>query len=218
MSDAAPPESEPEAVTDTEDLPCSNCGYNLRGLPGTIRRCPECFHESTVGALRVTARIRTLSRLERIERNLRAAGTLCALPVGLSVLVALIYVIEPDDFRCVRKPFGVTASVTWLVGFSLFAGKCHGIPGWLMALVKYHCWVAPAMTLNTILFSLGVFLSGLLPGLVNASGMLVLTGGAATLWLLVYFRPMRWLSRFGDEAVAPLAQELAKRPPKRHEA
>ena len=24
------------------DLPCPNCGYNLRGLPGEIAECPEC--------------------------------------------------------------------------------------------------------------------------------------------------------------------------------
>lgn len=40
VSAAVPP---PRPIA--HDVPCSACGYNLRGLAGDPVRCPECFHE-----------------------------------------------------------------------------------------------------------------------------------------------------------------------------
>ena len=39
----------PAVSRDDRDLYCLQCGYNLRGLSGDPRRCPECGHMNPLG-------------------------------------------------------------------------------------------------------------------------------------------------------------------------
>ncbi|MHC4235736.1 MAG: hypothetical protein ACYSUQ_11520, partial [Planctomycetota bacterium] len=36
-----------------EDLYCLECGYNLRGIAGDPRRCPECWYANSVADMRI---------------------------------------------------------------------------------------------------------------------------------------------------------------------
>ena len=122
-SESQPPPSDLPGVD--EDLHCFNCGYNLRGLSGDPRRCPECFHEYSLSDLRAEARSRVLTRFERIQRDLDARAKLCALPAGVAILLVLACPFSPNWLLYWRSPFAVTAAVCWLTGFVLFGVRCR---------------------------------------------------------------------------------------------
>ena len=200
------------------DLHCLECRYNLRGLSGDPVRCPECFHEYSVAELRAAMTKRTISREERIQRHLETAGKLCALPVGVSLLVAPIGFLAPEWFRYVRMPFFSAAGVTWLMGLLLFFAKCRTLSGWVLVLIKYNMWVVPAAMVNFLIVCLGLFFSSALGIWLEATGPSafwfgLLLGIGGVVFVLAYVRPMRGLTRRGRDALEPLARELAKRAP-----
>ena len=69
QSDNQLPQS--DDLTDV-DLYCLHCGYNLRGLSGDPRRCPECGQFSPLGEAAVPGPF-----LRRSQRRLRAPPSLC---------------------------------------------------------------------------------------------------------------------------------------------
>lgn len=108
----------PNTAEDNVDLYCLECGYNLRGLSGDPRRCPECGYLNPVGELGLTA--------EAVSRQLRGfenapmlcvVSMLCAAPAILMV----IWLNRGLWFRggsaeaCVVVS-SVAAVVGWIVG------------------------------------------------------------------------------------------------------
>ena len=134
----------PNTAEDNVDLYCLECGYNLRGLSGDPRRCPECGYLNPVGELGLTA--------EAVSRQLRGfenapmlcvVSMLCAAPAILMV----IWLKRGLWFRggggsaeaCVVVS-SVAAVVGWIVGTAKFYEFSLGKAGWIAALFKYHIY------------------------------------------------------------------------------
>ncbi|MFQ5461023.1 MAG: hypothetical protein ACE5E5_00175 [Phycisphaerae bacterium] len=67
---------------DRQDLFCLHCGYNLRGLSGDPRRCPECGRQSAVADMLIPA--------DQIRKALRRLETGPALATSV-VLISLCF-------------------------------------------------------------------------------------------------------------------------------
>jgi len=140
----APPNPTPSGpVPDDIDLYCLNCGYNLRGLSGDPRRCPECGFMNPMGDLEIPAPI-----IRQQLRKMETGPTLCVgcvLVIGvLSLPVALILAegidhLDGEPLVCFGIPMSVAAMV-WLSGVSSFRDSCRGKPGWGWLLWRFHCY------------------------------------------------------------------------------
>src|SRR5262249_22782403 len=104
------PRSYSRSTSSEIDLYCLACGYNLRGLSGDPRRCPECGHLNPVGDLMVPA--------SEIAKQLTAMETI---PV---VCVSAIVVI----LGCVAVPVGMFLSGN---SNSETALACYTFPGFV---------------------------------------------------------------------------------------
>ena len=136
----------PEAAA-TEDLYCLYCGYNLRGLSGDPRRCPECGQSSTVAEMRIPA---TLIRKQ--AKKLETLPSLCvgAMLIGPQVGLMLL---------AMRLPWAAAVTVpavlaAWGACAWAFASHCDYRPGWLIPLAEIHA----AAFLFVVPF--GMFLGG----------------------------------------------------------
>ena len=127
------------------NLYCLECGYNLRGLSGDPRRCPECGHQNPLGSLELPAELIT-----RQLRRMETAPTIC---VG-ACLVGLLFLAlagrtaldcwthnysDPGLFICLGV-FGSIALLIWYTGVSSFQDSCLNKPGWKRALWRYHLY------------------------------------------------------------------------------
>lgn len=120
----------------TYDLPCANCGYNLRTLSYT-GDCPECAHPVAVTL--------TYLRTQLVEREntskqagflisaslwLWAAGVIAFISVaGLSPIPAMAYILERSSELVIVVYAGVCAMffVTALIlGINAMLQKDHG--------------------------------------------------------------------------------------------
>lgn len=131
----------PGSATNGIDLYCLECGYNLRGLSGDPRRCPECGHLNPMGYLELPAEIIS-AQLRRME----TAPTVCvgAVLFGGTLLSLLVFIIVADGGRiaeealaCMGVPAAV-AAVAWVVCAIRFRKSCMYKPGWEHALWRYH--------------------------------------------------------------------------------
>lgn len=160
MKDAPAPS--PADVIDI-DLYCLFCGYNLRGLSGDPRRCPECGEWNRVGDLEVPAR--------EIKQQL----TLMETAPATCVLMLVIFVVCSSLFATNWSSLIVTSRgsrqwATILVGFDLgslaiwfwhmhvFRRSCRHDPAWSGLFLRYHflgalavfCVVVPIISLPYI--------------------------------------------------------------------
>ncbi|MGQ9649493.1 MAG: hypothetical protein ACUVXJ_05250 [Phycisphaerae bacterium] len=130
----------PDELTDV-DLYCLHCGYNLRGLSGDPRRCPECGLFSPLSAMTLPAEAIT-AQLRRME----TWPTLCIVFVlllmfSLTLGGLALAVSGPTKEVCAALALPVLILVPlWLHGVSRFSSACMDKPGWWSVLVEYHLY------------------------------------------------------------------------------
>ena len=139
QSDNQLPQS--DDLTDV-DLYCLHCGYNLRGLSGDPRRCPECGQFSPLGEAAVPGPF-----LRRSQRRLRAPPSLCVVD-GFFCILGLCGVVPgllspqgiaetPGGFFCCCVVLLLWAPY-WVRHIREFGGSCRYAPGWIRLLLIYH--------------------------------------------------------------------------------
>lgn len=130
----------PDELTDV-DLYCLHCGYNLRGLSGDPRRCPECGLFSPLSAMTLPAEAIT-DQLRRME----TWPTLCIafvllLMFSLTLAGLALAVGGPTKEVCAALALPVLILVPlWLHGVSRFSSACMDKPGWWSVLIEYHLY------------------------------------------------------------------------------
>jgi len=218
--------TDPPEADANRDLYCLECGYNLRGLSGDPRRCPECGHDNPMSELTLPAEI-IKEQLKRME----TAPTACVAAILIAGLFYLAFFgallvwandggyTVPSSARCsldpdVSDPSFVLVSLCGLVGVAVVAAfiwsararsfreACQGNPAWRPALRRYH------RVALTIVAPLGVAIvvTGLL--LRSNEWLVLLIDGM--LLLGVYFLG-RWARRELKLIIDPLQRETAVR-------
>jgi len=143
--DNHPPTSPAGSLPEDANLYCLNCGYNLRGLSGDPRRCPECGHMNPLGDLELPAEM-----ISRQLRKMETAPTVCvgvALALALYLAMAIIAVLSsPRDrdlqmtLSCCSVVAVSIAVVIWVVSANSFCRSCGAKPGWSSILWHYHLY------------------------------------------------------------------------------
>lgn len=107
---------------DQRDLYCLECGYNLRGLAGDVRRCPECNQTFAVADLRLAVRLPFRFRPPQLE-TLPTLALVC-------VLVILFMVgMDPVATRGKMLLLGLLLLV-WIAIAYGFGRSCRFRDGW----------------------------------------------------------------------------------------
>jgi O-antigen/teichoic acid export membrane protein len=190
------------ATVEVEDLYCLHCGYNLRGLPGDPRVCPECGRASSVADMRIPA--------ELIRKQARKLETLPLLCVG-AVLFGLMFglpflVVQP----AIAGVIFILAVVCWVAFARAFARNCEHQSGWLMLIAEFHAaallFIAPFSVWFGGCFVLVVYAAGWFSLVFMVAGSVVLA-----LAIFVYQDARRRLVVLRRGAAVQLARkELAK--------
>ncbi len=130
------------------DLFCLQCGYNLRGLSGDPRRCPECGRHNDLDDLRIPSEL-IAEQLHRIETR----PTVCVaamFAVAFGLLVTFVG----------RMPWAalllIPAGPIWIISLWSFGKLCRFRAGWLSVLGWFHLaglfWLALWMGLGVAVF------------------------------------------------------------------
>jgi hypothetical protein len=117
MSDSSPEVPAKPDLTDT-DLYCLHCGYNLRGLSGDPRRCPECGNINPMGDLELPAALIS--------------------PLLVMLVFAVLDDCRLDEIASCEVVPAFAAVVVWSIGATGFKNSCGARPGWLGVLWLYH--------------------------------------------------------------------------------
>jgi hypothetical protein len=142
------------------DLYCLTCGYNLRGLSGDPRRCPECGNLNPVGDLEIPANL-IKAQLYRME-SAPACGVAVLL---LTVIVWAAFSIgwawsprwprsSPESFACAFC-LSLLLPPAWLLCMHSFRKSCLDHAGWFALWVRYQTFGAAMalLVLSPIFFS-----------------------------------------------------------------
>jgi hypothetical protein len=124
-----------EALAGNADFYCFGCGYNLRGLTGDPKRCPECGEVNPVKDLIVTAEM-----IRRQLKRLETAPTLCIAGLLVTAVGALAFLtpwLGESPFFCCVFGFG---PIMWLCGLASFAESCQRQTGWRRTLARFHLY------------------------------------------------------------------------------
>lgn len=113
-----------------EDLYCLECGYNLRGLSGDPRRCPECGHLNPLSELTIPAET-IRAHLTKLESAPTFAIT-CTLLLALGALSALARGYVCAVILLFAGVVGLLASVT------TFGQNSRWKPGWIGVLAWFY--------------------------------------------------------------------------------
>jgi hypothetical protein len=214
MNDDAAPPIDPQ---DPDiDLYCLHCGYNLRGLPGDPRRCPECGRLNPIGDLAVSA--------EAITGQLREMEATPAQCVGLSLFIVpglLAFGTELTSsggfdlgFVSCCIPVLIAALALWTHRAVKFRASCLGKPGWGSTLARYHLVGLSACAV--VVF--GIVLTTSLMDFAISRGRRSCASGMAYLLLLailglvvfsLMFKYGRWLQRLARGNMDALQREVA---------
>lgn len=195
-----PSQAEPENL----DLFCLHCGYNLRGLSGDPRRCPECGNLNPVGDLVVPA-VEILGQLRAMETG-PAFCMLCL----LSLLWAIVFCFVAETSRF----SGSSATCTWVVIIA-------AIPGWILSAAHYRkscigkpdCWMALWKYHMYGLVAFGVFFGPIVIvfWLLDAVFLITKVGFLACVFAAAVFSlyGVRWAYRRASEDMRRLQREVA---------
>lgn len=190
------------AADDREDLYCLHCGYNLRGLPGDPRCCPECGRKSSVADMRIPA--------ELIRRQAKKLETLPSLCVG-AVLFGLIFGLPFLAFQpAIAGVIFLLSTALWVALARAFARNCNHQRGWLLLIVEFHAaallFIAPFHAWFAGCFVLVVYAAGWFSLAFTVAGGLVL---AAAVFVYKHARG-RLVTLQRGTAVQLARKELAK--------
>lgn len=198
------PKNAPSVAPDRHlDLFCLQCGYNLRGLSGDPRRCPECGYLNPLGELALPAEL-IRKQLRQLEGG--AAGCVAAVVVGLVALYLTLV-----NFAC-SVMLLVFSPVAWFVSARVFRESCLGRPGWKDALWRYHVYalaiVIPLLAVVLLIWSL--------PDLVPVNMRFAFrrkgAGLTALMWLPVFALVLiggPWAQRRVRAIIEPLQRDVA---------
>lgn len=126
------------------DLYCLNCGYNLRGLSGDPRRCPECGHLNPLGDLHLPAELITkqVRRMESAPAYCVAVLLGCAVLLGFWTLIIVSDVgrgERPDPTGVICMAGGLMIGIAvWASCARAFRDACQRKPRWGHVLWSYH--------------------------------------------------------------------------------
>jgi hypothetical protein len=162
------------------DLYCLHCGYNLRGLSGDPRRCPECGKLSPISEMTLPAHAIT-AQLRRMETWPTVCLTLVLLlMVSLTLAALALVVLGPTREVCAGFTLPVVILVPlWFYGASRFSAACMARPGWSRVLIEYHIYGIALCLMMVVSF--GVPVSYVLPNLERDPPQMVLLAGLAIL-------------------------------------
>ncbi len=188
------------------DVHCAECGYNLRGLSGDPVRCPECG--DGMPASEVVERLQRIEdrRREAILRRVEFGPALCAFSLAAALVFHAIYRLDPSFFRPVLHVPIATFVGIWLIGFTLYSGRYHGLRHWGTAFLRYEFFggVAAGMTYAALSALLG--LSGLIQ-LGPCCGAMLLAPVAGVILLV----PIAWIVEKARDQLAPIVDQLIQR-------
>lgn len=192
------------------DLYCLNCGYNLRGLSGDPRRCPECFYANPVGDLHMPADVirKQLRRMETAPSY--CLGSVLVLGPCLASMISIILVHghDPAGLSCAGLIFVVLVGV-WAIGAIRFRASCQHKSGWFAALMKFHAYglIMGVLMVASELSCLWVLWELSSP---STSWVFLVAQVLACIMLLVLtWFAVVWGYRKAKEDVEPLQREVA---------
>ncbi len=197
------------------NLYCLGCGYNLRGLSGDPRRCPECGKLNAMADLKVPA-----DRINKALRRLQTGPALstCAVAALIVWLLPTLYVMifpfsgyssPPLSIWIFLMSSIVLAVVCWVVGVFMFRSSCGARPDWVIVLATFHLYgtlvaASGIAAIAALLWCAFVVKASLpvVPGLQIAGSGLFIVACAFT---------GRWLYGRAKAIIAPLQRECAAR-------
>ncbi len=147
---------------DQLDLFCASCGYNMRGLSGHPRTCPECGIENTIRDLLLPEPLvtKSVSTLESLPTTC-VVGT-CTTCLGMA-LAALAIFNKAPTIATIWVSILATISGAGLSFFSTnaFARSCNHAANWRSLLISFHLvFLAGVATIAA--FACALYLSSLL--------------------------------------------------------
>jgi len=200
------------------DLYCLNCGYNLRGLAGDPRRCPECGHGNNVEDLEVPAAL-----IRKALKKLESGAAMCGASASMLLLwvLPLLYMMvhpqltPPPLYVWVSVAVMATGAIlAYVVGALLFRRSCGHQSCWLSALLKFTilaCLIAAfGLTAIVLIVSCSAVVAAARPAF---PGMQVLARLGIAVALLVV---SGWLYRVAKRTIHPLQRLTAARFARRH--
>lgn len=200
----------PAPRTEDIDLYCLNCGYNLRGLSGDPRRCPECGYFNPVGDLELPAPLIT-AQIRRME----TAPAVCVASALCGTIFLILFVLETTQGVSGHEGmllfFGLPALISagvWVNSVSSFRASCLGKAGWGAALRRYHLYgLATALPLAVGLPALTILTmrDRTISWAISRALSLLLIGGMIGFLFFVG----RWAQRRAVEDMQPLQREVA---------
>ncbi len=205
MGDITAEKTPPLGDNPNQDLYCVQCGYNLRGLSGDPRRCPECGHDNPMSELTIPA-----EAISRALRQMETAPTACV-AAGLVLLLMsffLLLIAWAGGHPVALCPLiaSLCAALIWVAGAAGFRKACGGHPSWVSALFKYHLYgLGAALAGGGAIIATGMFLSR--RSRLSPSDSVLATIDIVLVFALVLFG--WWARRDIKSAVDPIQRELA---------
>jgi hypothetical protein len=218
MLEEAPTSKPPKPTPEDIDLYCLECGYNLRGLSGDPRRCPECGYKNPLGDLEIPAPL-----IARQLKEMETAPAMCLaslLLASVSGLVLLVCFVEKEAGHirvnpCIAScPFVLLLCLPAYVGnVRRFQQSCQRKKGWGAALWRYHVYGLGIIGSVLFLAFLGLqiassrttFLPPWRVGRYQTPAFIAVWVGVIA---VIYFGG-RWAHRRAKELMEPLQREVA---------
>ena len=198
----------------TLDLYCLNCGYNLRGLAGDPRRCPECGHLNRVEDLEVPAKL-----IRRALRRLESGVAICGASASTLLLWVVPLLIVMVDPPMTRPPvyvwifvtsLGAVSIVLYVIGMFHFRRSCGHKSRWFPMLLRFTvlaCLIAACGLAAIVSFVLGIKTA---IAMRPASPLNLLVAGRIVV-AVALLAVSTWLYRVGKRSIHPLQRETAAR-------
>lgn len=191
------------------DIFCLQCGYNLHGLAGDPRRCPECGYANPLGDEALPPEI-----IEKYLKKMETAPTACLLSIVLALpfLVGLILSLRntaSDSLACCIMPL-LLLGIVWICAMLVFMDNCDSQRGWAAALFRYHVYgIIPLLLIGAVTFLAGYHLVQFVFS--NRSGLYALWFIPDLALLVATVKFSRWVRKIIRRGIEPLVRYGATR-------